>query len=154
MRTFSKLWKDQNASVISTELILIATIAVIGLIVGLATFRNSLVQELGDSAVAISVLNQSYLYETDLDPGAGGVQNTVTVGFAFFDVPLQSEDEARVEVTVTVFDSMYTDMNDFCDHNIPGLEGSDPLDPACDAPACMNMDTPPVDEGTTLTVTP
>ena len=57
-----KLWQDQDGFVVSTELILIATILVIGMIVGLATARNAVVQELGDVAMAVGSINQSFQY--------------------------------------------------------------------------------------------
>ena len=57
-----RLWHDQRGFVATTDLILIVTIAVLGTIVGLATLRNSVVQEFGDLATAIGRLNQSYSY--------------------------------------------------------------------------------------------
>lgn len=62
MRMLHRIWKDEAGFVVSTELILIATILVIGLIVGLATVRDQVVQELGDLATAIGNVNQSYSY--------------------------------------------------------------------------------------------
>jgi hypothetical protein len=46
--------------VISAELVLVATIVVIGMIVGLASLRDQVVQELGDVGAAISQIVQSY----------------------------------------------------------------------------------------------
>lgn len=57
-----KLWDDEAGFVVSAELVLIATILVIGLIVGWATVRDQVVQELGDVAAAISNINQSYTW--------------------------------------------------------------------------------------------
>lgn len=57
-----KLWNDEAGFVVSTELILIATILVIGLIAGLTTVRDQVVQELGDTADAVSNINQSYSF--------------------------------------------------------------------------------------------
>ena len=56
----NRLWNDQAGFVVSAELVLIATILVIGLIVGWATVRDQVLQELGDVAAAISQFNQSY----------------------------------------------------------------------------------------------
>ena len=58
----NKLWNDDNGFVISIELILIATIAVIGLITGLTAARDAVVSELSDVAGAVQDLNQSYSY--------------------------------------------------------------------------------------------
>ena len=62
MKKLHQLWKDEAGFIVSTELVLIATILVIGMVVGLATVRNSVVQELGDVAKAIGNINQSYEY--------------------------------------------------------------------------------------------
>ncbi|MEX1039615.1 MAG: hypothetical protein WDZ51_03220 [Pirellulaceae bacterium] len=56
----AQLWHDERGFVQSAELVLIGTLAVIGLIVGLAAFRDGAVQELGDSGVAVGQLDQSY----------------------------------------------------------------------------------------------
>lgn len=58
----SRLWNDEAGFVISSELVLVATILVIGMIVGLTTVRDQVVQELADVAGAISDVNQSYSY--------------------------------------------------------------------------------------------
>ena len=57
-----KLWSDEAGFIISSELVLIATILVIGMIVGLTTVRDQVVQELGDIAMAFSDLTQSYSF--------------------------------------------------------------------------------------------
>ncbi len=62
MKLFQRFWKDEAGFVVSSELVLIATVLVIGLLVGLATVREQLVQELGDVADAISEINQSYSF--------------------------------------------------------------------------------------------
>jgi Flp pilus assembly pilin Flp len=62
MKTLCQLWNDEAGFVASTELVLIATILVLGMIVGLHTVRNAVVQELGDVAMAIGAVNQSYSY--------------------------------------------------------------------------------------------
>ena len=71
---------DRSAGfVVSSELVLIATILVIGMIVGLHTVRNAVVQELGDIALAIGSINQSYSYA-----GATG-HSSSTAGSLFDD---------------------------------------------------------------------
>ena len=62
MKMLSRLWADEAGFVVSSELILIATIAVIGLIAGLQTVRDQVLQELADTAGAISNVNQSYSF--------------------------------------------------------------------------------------------
>ena len=55
-----KLWNDEAGFIVSAELVLVATILVIGMIVGLVSVRNQVVQELVDVAQAIGNLSQSY----------------------------------------------------------------------------------------------
>jgi len=62
MALLQALWSDEVGFIISSELLLIATILVIGMIVGLTTIRDQVVQELADIAMAFSDLNQSYSY--------------------------------------------------------------------------------------------
>jgi hypothetical protein len=57
-----KLWSDEAGFVISAELVLVATILVIGLIVGLVAVRNQVVEELVDVGQAIGNLSQSYAF--------------------------------------------------------------------------------------------
>ncbi len=57
-----KLWSDEAGFIVSAELVLIATILVLGMIVGLVSVRDQVVQELGDIALAFAVVNQSYSF--------------------------------------------------------------------------------------------
>lgn len=57
-----KLFDDEAGFVVSSELILIATIVVISLIVGLAEVSNGVNQELEDVGSAIGAMNQSFGY--------------------------------------------------------------------------------------------
>lgn len=56
------LLNDEAGFVVSTELVLVATILVIGLIVGQTTLRDNVVTELGDTAVAIAAVDQTYQF--------------------------------------------------------------------------------------------
>lgn len=62
MKTLRTLWKDDVGAVISVELILVITIVGIGLIVGLTTLRNAVVQELADTGAAVGSMNQSFTF--------------------------------------------------------------------------------------------
>lgn len=79
MKVLTQLWQDDQGFVISAELILVATILVIGMIVGLATLRDQVVQELGDVGAAFSQLVQSYSFS-----GITG-HTSSTAGSAFED---------------------------------------------------------------------
>jgi Flp pilus assembly pilin Flp len=59
---FNRLWHDEAGAVVSAELVLVATILVIGMIVGLKSVRDAVVSELADVGQAISNVNQSYRY--------------------------------------------------------------------------------------------
>ncbi len=54
------LWKDEVGIILSAELVLIATILVIGMIVGLVELQCAVVAELSDLGDAIGNLDQSY----------------------------------------------------------------------------------------------
>lgn len=56
------LWSDDRAFVVSSELILVATIMVIGMVVGLVTVRDQVVQELADVAAAVSRTEQDFSF--------------------------------------------------------------------------------------------
>jgi hypothetical protein len=63
-RWFSKLaaafCRDQAGEASTLSLVLIATVLALGATVGLVTFRNQVVQELGDVAVSLERLDQSF----------------------------------------------------------------------------------------------
>ena len=59
---FKRLWIEQDGAIVSAEIMLIATILVIGVIVGLKSVRDSVVTELADVAQAFANINQSYSY--------------------------------------------------------------------------------------------
>ena len=56
------LLNDEAGFIVSAELVLVATILVIGMIVGLSEVQHAVVQELNDVADAIGELNQSYCF--------------------------------------------------------------------------------------------
>lgn len=56
------LLNDEAGFIVSAELVLVATILVIGMIVGLSEIQHAVVQELNDVADAIGSVNQTYSY--------------------------------------------------------------------------------------------
>ena len=58
------LLNDEAGFLVSAELVLIFTLVFCAVAVGVATVRDSLVQELGDVAESIGALNQSYNYRS------------------------------------------------------------------------------------------
>lgn len=73
------LWFDEAGAIIAAEFILLATLLVIGVIVGLTALRDSIVLELGDVGQAIGNTNQSFGITGTSSPTA------FTAGFAFND---------------------------------------------------------------------
>lgn len=63
-----ELIRDESGNVQSTEYILMIVLLAIGGVVGLATLRDQVAQELADTGVALEQLDQSYIIAT---PGAG-----------------------------------------------------------------------------------
>lgn len=62
MTLFQKLLHDEHGFIITTELVIVATLLVIGLITGIQCLQTAVVNELKDVGAAIGSLNQSYSY--------------------------------------------------------------------------------------------
>ena len=144
MRILVSLWRDERGFVASTELILIATIAVIGLIVGLATYRDAIVQEMGDTGAAVGQADQSYsvrILENSPFSFTGGTpgMEEVTLSRTFQDS--NGNDIVTVESTFNNFE--YDDESDV----------GDTADVAGDPPAGI-MITAALEEGDPLPVLP
>ena len=79
------LLQEEQGFIVCAELVLIATLLVIGLIVGLSEVQYAIVEELNDVADAIGSLNQSYYFSgfSACKPN-GGLKSKV-VGSAFND---------------------------------------------------------------------
>ena len=103
----SQLWKDEAGFVVSADLLLISCILVLGLMVGLVSLRDQIVQELGDVGAAFAVLNQGYTW-------AAVTGHTSTIaGSAMFDATDFCDDDPEpvgfealcINVTVSAEDS-------------------------------------------------
>jgi hypothetical protein len=57
---FTKLMNDEAGFIISAELVLVASIAVLAMIVGLSEVAMNVTQELEDVGSALGAINQSY----------------------------------------------------------------------------------------------
>lgn len=72
-----KLWNDESGVIISAELVLVLTVAVLAMIVGLSEVAVAVNTELNDISNAIGALNQSYSFTHFGSTKAGGaVSNT------------------------------------------------------------------------------
>ncbi len=87
--------QDEAGFIISAELVLVATLLVIGLIVGLSEVQHAVVQELNDVADAIGSLNQGYAYS----------------GFS------ATKTDSSTDVKSVTFGSSFEDFLDECDNN-------------------------------------
>ena len=63
MQVLNRLWREEDGVTYTIEVILVATIASLGLIVGLTTLRDSVTNELADVAGAVDDIVQSYTYD-------------------------------------------------------------------------------------------
>ncbi|MHC4878892.1 MAG: branched-chain amino acid aminotransferase [Planctomycetota bacterium] len=75
-----KLYNDETGFVVSAEMILIATVAVLSLVVGLSEVSHAVNQELEDVGSAFGALQQSYVYR-----GLGTRDKATMVGSGFKD---------------------------------------------------------------------
>lgn len=97
-----KLWNDDAGFVVSVELVLIATITIIGLLAGLTAVRDGVVCELSDVAGAVQDLNQSYSYNALTGHSATNVGSDFTDGLDFCDDAEQVAGGADNCITFTV----------------------------------------------------
>ncbi len=81
----NQLLHDEGGFIISAELVLVATICVVGLIVGLSEVQHSINGELNDVSNAIGMLNQSYYFSGFHKFDYGNVIHAATYGSFFVD---------------------------------------------------------------------
>ena len=111
-----RLWHDDRGFILSTELIFLATITVIGVLVGLVIWRDGIVQELGDAGAAIGQFNQSYSIDVQSNSTCGVVVKANSV--------IITRDFGCVD-TLTVFKNFdYSDQDDVCD--VDDVDGQPP----------------------------
>ena len=102
---FLKLWRDEHGLLYSTELVFVTSIVAIGMIVGLAAYRDGIVDELADNARAVQALNQSYAVTVSANAPAG-----ITVAGS---VVTLTKTYGTVQVVSTFNNFSYTDTADF-----------------------------------------
>lgn len=85
VRNFGKLFGDEAGFVISAELVLVLTIAVLAMVVGLAAVRDSVTNELNDLAHAFGSVNQTYNVTGLSKPRNYGCAHASIAGFGFND---------------------------------------------------------------------
>ncbi|QDT42254.1 hypothetical protein Pan241w_23360 [Gimesia alba] len=60
MRIARQFWNEESGSISPFATVLMMTILVLGIIPGIATLRDHIVQKFGDMAVALESIDQSY----------------------------------------------------------------------------------------------
>lgn len=75
MRTHITKRRLKRGSAAFVSVVLLAVLLAIGVIVGAVALRDHLVQELGDAAVALDHLDQSFSYTITIDPDGPGGQD-------------------------------------------------------------------------------
>jgi Flp pilus assembly pilin Flp len=80
-----KLWADDDGALIAAEYLFVATILVIGTIIGLTSIREAINTELSEAANAILALSQGYTISGQAGSGASvdGSQAIDTPAFIF-----------------------------------------------------------------------
>ncbi len=71
---FERLRHDESGALYSTEKMLVSILLGLGLIAGLAALRDGVVQEIGDAAVALDSLDQTYTFT--VQTAGGGTQTS------------------------------------------------------------------------------
>ncbi len=103
MKVLSRLWKEEDGAIVSSEIVVVTVLLVLGMIVGLQSVREAVVTELADFAAAIGSINQSYSFA-----GING-HHSSTAGSIFVDADdscddRDSSDGATQCVTVCTVD--------------------------------------------------
>ncbi len=91
MKTFRMMMADEHGFVVSAELVLVGTIAVLGMIVGLTELSFGVNEELEDLGSAVGAINQTYYFTV-----ASGRKGEV-VGSTFLD--FQDECDGACDLT-------------------------------------------------------
>jgi len=80
------LWNDECGVILSAELVLIATILVLGMVVGLVELQTAIVFELNDLSSAFGNLDQSYQLSGFASYKSSGKTKARTHGASYHDV--------------------------------------------------------------------
>lgn len=74
-RVCHDLWSDESGSMSWVGTILATSIFTLGMLVGLSTLRDHVMQQYGDVATGLDQLDQSWRYEYDIDLNGDGDSN-------------------------------------------------------------------------------
>lgn len=97
MRMIQAFFTDDNGFIVSAELVLVLTIAVLAMVVGLSEVAVAVNTELNDISNAFGALNQSYAF-TGFCSSSNGKTKATMSGSAFMD----STDDCDVNTTCEI----------------------------------------------------
>lgn len=86
----------EEGFLLSTEGVLVGTVAVIGMLLGLVAVRDSVITELQDFGLAVGAMNQDYTYSGVTDP------NSSTVNGSTYNDAVDTVDTEVLSVTTSV----------------------------------------------------
>lgn len=99
------LWSNESGFILSAELALVLTIAVIGMVVGLSHVAMAVNQELTDIAGAIGSLNQSYSFTGyKCCPCQSGGNSSASAGSRFLDQVDTCDNGQCIDVATCIAD--------------------------------------------------
>ena len=81
------MWNDENGAIVSIEMVIIITVAVLALIVGWAEVASAVNTELDDISNAVGKLNQSFFFAGFASFKADGTPKANVPGAVFIDLP-------------------------------------------------------------------
>ncbi len=94
------MWNDENGAIVSIEMVIIITVAVLALIVGWSEVAVAVNSELDDISNAIGKLNQTYSYIGFGSVKLDGNQKNIYLGSAFTDAADDCDSCAGVSAIV------------------------------------------------------
>ncbi|HCP13083.1 MAG TPA: hypothetical protein DIT89_12185 [Planctomycetaceae bacterium] len=89
---------DENGVIVSAEIVLVATILVLGMVVGLAELQSAIVGELSDVATAFGNVDQSYSTSGYVSYKASGGIKSRTYGASYYDVPDECDCDENLSI--------------------------------------------------------
>lgn len=96
LKLFRALRQDEYGVILSTEIVIIGSLLVIGLITGISCLQKSVNSELRDLAGAIDAIDQSYAWSSHRKAGVAGQCCAWTAGSSF--VNCEGRADARVDM--------------------------------------------------------
>jgi Flp pilus assembly pilin Flp len=99
MKMLHRLYADESGFVISAELILIASIVVLGLIVGMTAIRDAVTTEMADTASSFGQVNQSFSISGAMGHASSTAGSFFTDQSAFSSGPLSNNTNNGINIT-------------------------------------------------------